>query len=108
VKTIDLRRQQLTLDELLRSVGGDVVRLTSKDGEEFILEAADSFDREAKELGRSAKFLAFLAERSAESGRVALAEIEARVARAEPSTTASSGIAAPEEDPSSPPSVPDA
>jgi hypothetical protein len=108
VKTIDLRWQQVTLDELLRSVGGEVVRVTSKDGEEFILEAADAFEREVAELGRSAKFLAFLAERSAESGRVSLADIETRLAAAELTTTDSGASAVPEDDPISPPSDPDA
>jgi hypothetical protein len=108
VKTIDLRRQQVTLDELLRSVGGDVVRLTSKDGQEFILEAADAFEREVAELGQSAKFLAFLAERSAESGRISLADIEARLTAAEPTAPASGARDDSEDAPISPPSVPDA
>ncbi|MBX6312822.1 MAG: hypothetical protein IRY99_07900 [Isosphaeraceae bacterium] len=56
------------------------MRITSKDGDEFGLEAADAFEREAGELGRSAKFLAFLSERSAESGRISLADIESRLA----------------------------
>ena len=76
MKTIDLHREQLSLDELLRSVGGDVVRITSKDGNEFVLEAADAFEREANALGQSAKFMALLAERSAESGRISLADVE--------------------------------
>ena len=80
MKTIDLRRQQIALDELLRSVGGDVVRITSKDGDEFVLEAAGAFEREVDELGRSAKFMAFLAERSAEPGRRSLADIESSLA----------------------------
>jgi hypothetical protein len=98
VKTIDLRRQHVTLDELLRSVGDDVVRVTSKDGEEFILEAADAFECEAAELGRSAKFLAFLAERSAESGRISLADIEACLTATEPTPTASGASADSEDD----------
>jgi PHD/YefM family antitoxin component YafN of YafNO toxin-antitoxin module len=83
MKTIDLRRQEVSLDELLRSVGADSVRITSKNGEEFVLEAADAFEHEAAELGRSAKFMAFLAERSAEPGRISLADIESRLARPE-------------------------
>jgi hypothetical protein len=84
VRTIDLRRQQLSVDELLQAAGGDGVRITNKDGDEFILEPADAFEREAAEFGRSAKFLAFLTERSAEPGRIPLADIEQRMARAEP------------------------
>jgi hypothetical protein len=84
VKTIDLRQQQVTVDELLQAAGGDAVRITNKDGDEFILEPADAFEREAAEFGRSAKFMALLAERSAESGRTSLADIERRLAQAEP------------------------
>lgn len=84
MKAIDLRREQLTIDELLQSVGGEAVRITSKDGEEFVLEAADAFRREVDELGRSAKFMTFLSERSVEPGRTSLADIELRLAEAEP------------------------
>jgi hypothetical protein len=80
----DLRQEQVSIDDLLRSVGGDVVRITSKEGTEFVLEAADGFEREAKELGQSRKFMTFLAQRSAEPGRVPLAEIEARLSGAQP------------------------
>ena len=56
MKTVDLRRQQISIDELLRCVGADVVRITSKEGEQFVLEAADAFEREVNELGQSMKF----------------------------------------------------
>lgn len=79
MKTIDLRRQQVTLDELLRSVGDDAVRITSAEGDEFVIEPADALEREAKALGRSAKLMAFLAERSADTGRVSLADVESRL-----------------------------
>lgn len=83
MKTIDLRQEQIALDDLLRSVGDGEVRITSKDGDEFVLEAAGAFEREADELGRSAKFRAFLAERAAETGRRSLADIESSLAGAE-------------------------
>jgi hypothetical protein len=86
MRTVDLRRQDVTLDELLRRVGNDVIRVTSKDGAEFVLEAADAFEREARELGRSAKFMEFLSERAAEPGGVPLEEIEARLSAADPGT----------------------
>ena len=79
MKTIDLRQQQVTVDELLQAADGDAVRITNKDGGEFILEPADAFEREVAELGRSVKFMAFLAERSAETGRTSLADIEHRL-----------------------------
>lgn len=80
---IDLRKENVTIDELLRTAGGEPVRITSKDGIEFVLEAADAFEREAAELGRSEKFRAFLAERSAEPGRRSLADVERRLGREE-------------------------
>ena len=86
MKTIDLRQEQVNIDELLRSVGGEAVRITSKDGDEFVIEAADAFAHEADELGRSATFMAFLAERSAEPGRISLEDIESRLAGAESSS----------------------
>jgi hypothetical protein len=85
MKTIDLRQQPLTIDELLEAASGsDPVRITNKHGDEFILEQADAFEREAAEFGRSEKFMAFLAERAAESGRTSLADIERRLFDAEP------------------------
>jgi hypothetical protein len=98
MKTIDLRRQQISIDELLESAGADVVRITSKGGDEFLLEAADAFEREAKELGHSAKFMAFLEARSAEPSRVSLAEIESRLAAADPAGTSSNEAAEPNDD----------
>jgi hypothetical protein len=88
VKTVDLRQQDVTIDELLRSVGNDVVRVTSREGAEFVLEAADAFEREARELGESATFMEFLANRAAEPGNVPLAEIEARLSAADPANGA--------------------
>jgi hypothetical protein len=84
LKTIDLRRPQVTVDELLQAAHGDAVRITNEDGDEFILERAGGFEREAAEFGRSVKFMAFLAERSAEPDRTSLADIELRLAQTEP------------------------
>jgi len=83
VITIDLRRQKLTLEELLQAAGSDAVRITNKDGDEFILEPANAFDCEATEFRQSAKFMAFLAERLAEPGRTPLADIERRLSQGE-------------------------
>ncbi len=60
MKTIDLRRQEVGLDELLRSIGAEAVRITSKEGDEFVLEAADAFEREVNELGRRREVLGIL------------------------------------------------
>ncbi len=62
----------------------EAVLLRSKSGGEFVLEAADAFDREVAELGRSQKFMAFLKEGFQEPGRVPIEDIERRLASAPP------------------------
>ncbi len=88
MKTVDLRQQDVTIDEVLRSVGDDVIRVTSREGADFVLEAANAFEREARELGESATFMEFLASRAAEPGNVPLAVIEARLSGADPANGA--------------------
>ena len=70
--TIDLTQVQPSVDDLLRMAAGVPVRIRSRNGEEFILESADAFDREAAELSQSEKFMSFLAERAQEPGRTSL------------------------------------
>ncbi len=77
--TLDLRHQQITLEELFRVARSESVLIVTDEGQEYILEAADEFDREVAELGRSEKFMDFLAERRKESGRIPLEEIERRL-----------------------------
>jgi hypothetical protein len=90
MKTIDLRQETLSIDELLEMAAGEAILLRSKSGGEFILEAADSFDREVGELGRSKKFRAFLHDRFQEPGRISIGDIERRLSSTPPE---------PEEDP---------
>ena len=77
--TLDLRHQQITLEELFRAARSESVLIVTDEGQEYILEAADEFDREVAELGRSEKFMNFLAERRKESGRIPLEDIERRL-----------------------------
>jgi hypothetical protein len=77
--TLDLRHQQITLEELFRAARSESVLIVTDEGQEYILEAADEFDREVAELGRSEKFMDFLAQRRKESGRIPLEEIERRL-----------------------------
>jgi predicted ATPase len=83
MRTLDLRQQKTTVDELLRFARAETVRIVNADGDEFILEAADAFEREVAELGQSEKFMAFLAERSKEPGVVSLDDLERKLAQAE-------------------------
>jgi hypothetical protein len=80
--TIDLKREQPSVDDLLRMAAGDPVRIRSRSGEEFILESADAFDREVAELARSERFMSFLAERASEPGKTRLEDVERRLAQA--------------------------
>jgi hypothetical protein len=83
MKTIDLSQEQPSIDELLQLAADDSVLIRNQKGVEFILEAADAFDREVAELSRSERFMSFLARRSAEPGGTTLEEVEQRVLRAE-------------------------
>ena len=77
--TVDLRERPVTVAELLQLASTDVVVIVNYDGNEFLIEAADAFDREAAQLGASTKFMSFLAERSREPGSVSLEDVERRV-----------------------------
>ena len=79
---LDVRQQPLSVDELLQLASDDAVLVVNRDGNEFLVEAADAFDREAAQLAGSEKFMLFLAERGKEPGTVLLEEIE-RCLRAE-------------------------
>lgn len=77
--TFDLRQCQITLEELFRAARSESVLIVTEEGQRYILEAADEFDREVAELGRSREFMDFLAERRKEAGRLSLEEIEQRL-----------------------------
>ncbi len=83
MKEIDLRQEQPSIDDLLRFAAVDSVLIRNENGVEFILEAADAFDREVAELSRNERFMSFLAERAAEPGKSSLEEIDRRLAQAE-------------------------
>ena len=85
--TIDLKQEQPSVDDLLRMAAGDSVRIRSQNGDEFILESADAFDREVAELSRSDRFMSFLIERAREPGRTKLEDLERRLATADQAAT---------------------
>jgi hypothetical protein len=84
MRTIDLRHETLTIDELLKMAGGEGVLLRSKEGSDFIVEPAGFFERELEELGRSEAFIKFLDERLQEPGRTPIEDIERRLAQSLP------------------------
>jgi len=83
MRTLDLRQQHMTVKELLRFARTEPVRIVAEEGDEFILEVADAFEREVTALGQSEKFMAFLAERSKEPGVISLDDIERKLAQEE-------------------------
>ncbi|MBN1900038.1 hypothetical protein JW926_01780 [Candidatus Sumerlaeota bacterium] len=75
MKSIDLRKKERSLTEILKLAKSDTILIHSNSGEEFVLEQADAFDVEAADLSHSEKFMKFLDSRKAESGDIALEEV---------------------------------
>jgi hypothetical protein len=76
MKTLDLGKQQVTVDELLNTAAIEAVLIRSNDGHSYVLEAADSFEQEIAQLAASEKFMSFLGQRSEEPASISLSDIE--------------------------------
>ena len=72
MKTLDLTKKSITLDELLELAAAGSVRILTTDGRAFVLEKADDFEKEVALLGKSKKFRRFLNERSKETATTSL------------------------------------
>ena len=44
----DLRTQSLTVDDLFRLAANDTIQVISRDGQAFVIEAAEDFDEEER------------------------------------------------------------
>lgn len=75
MRTIDLAREDRTLADLLALAKREPLLIRSATGEDFLLEAADEFDREVALLGQSERFMSFLEHRSKEPVGKSLAAI---------------------------------
>ena len=75
MKTIDLGKEQHSLNDVLALAKEESVFIHSSTGEDFLLESADDFDREVATLGASEKFISFLETRSKETDRIPLSEV---------------------------------
>ena len=64
MKTLDLAQERISVKELLKLASKGCVRIISSDGHAFVLEEADGFDKEVKQLNASKNFRRFLDERS--------------------------------------------
>ena len=82
MRTLDLGQQQVSVADLLQCARTETVYILNEEGEAFILEAADAFEREVAQLGQSDAFMAFLAERSKESGMTSLDDLERKLSSA--------------------------
>jgi hypothetical protein len=72
MKTLDLGRKRITIEELLKLAAAGSVRILDADGHAYVLEDADEFDKEVKLLGKSKKFGRFLKERSKATATMSL------------------------------------
>lgn len=72
MKTLDLTRKTISLEELLKLASEGAVRIVTADGHAFILEDAEDFDKEVTLLGKSKKFRRFLKERPNEAATMSL------------------------------------
>jgi hypothetical protein len=79
MKTIDLEKEKLDLEALLKMARREPVLLVTPDGKEFCIAEADDFEREVEALRGSRAFQQFLDERSASIRRLPLEEIEAEI-----------------------------
>jgi hypothetical protein len=79
MKTIDLTKEKLDLEAVIKMARREPVLLVAPDGREFCIAEADDFDKEVEALRGSQAFQRFLEERSASTKRIPLEEIEAEI-----------------------------
>jgi hypothetical protein len=76
LKTIDLAREKLDLEQVIDLAREQPLLLLTADGKEFCLAEADDFDREVELLRGSPAFQQFLDQRAAYTRTIPLEEIE--------------------------------
>ena len=72
MKAIDLSKGDHSLAEILTLAKSETVLIHSASGDDFLVEQADEFDREAVALGSSDKFMGFLKSRSDETKDISI------------------------------------
>ena len=75
MKTIDLGKEQPSLADVLTLAKSEPLVIHSGPGEDYLLETADEYDREAAALGGSKRFLSFLQARSNETDDISIADV---------------------------------
>jgi hypothetical protein len=81
MRTIELDKEPLDLEAVIKLASQEPVLLVTPEGKEFCLAEADDFEREVETLRGSQAFQRFLDERSASTRRTSLEEIEAEIER---------------------------
>jgi hypothetical protein len=79
MKTIDLQKEKLDLETVIKMARQEPVLLVTPDGKEFCIAEADDFEKEVEALRGSQAFQRFLDDRSASTRRISLEEIEAEI-----------------------------
>ena len=79
MKTIDLAKKILSVDELLNSARKESVILKSADGTCFVLSAADDLTTEVELLRRNHAFLTLLDAHKQDQKTIPLEEVEKRL-----------------------------
>jgi hypothetical protein len=74
MKTLDLKNENVSLEDLLELASVGSVRILAPDGHVFVIEEDDEFGKEVQLLGGSEKFGRFLDERSKEPAAKSLEE----------------------------------
>ena len=77
--TIDLRQEKHSIDELLALATTEPLMIYDKNGNHFILEETDEFEKEVEILGNSEKFMKFLDERSKEKETMSISSVANRL-----------------------------
>ena len=79
MKTIDLSKTQLSVDDLLESARSESVMVTAADGTSFVLSLADEFATEVELLRQNHTFLTLLDSFKQAQKTIPLEEVEKRL-----------------------------
>ena len=79
MKTIDLAKNNISLDEALRSARSETLLLKCANGEQFVVSVADDFATEVELLHKNHAFLGFLDSCKKDETSVSLEEAEKRL-----------------------------
>jgi hypothetical protein len=79
MKTVDLAKEHLSVEDLLTKARGESVLLQDASGERFLLSPADEFASEVELLRTHHDFLTFLDSCKGEEKTISLEEVEKRL-----------------------------